>query len=326
MNDSKGEQWDFFARNVTSTLDRAGVRKVAALNRIKRSIAKIEAELIPARPCFFMTMPSYSAVGTWDGAWTGFTGTSTTGEDVRIAKHFKFNNSLLGRGFNHCWAEAIHAYEIGEATHFAMMHGDVCPEPHWVDSFWEEMVALDADIIAAVIPIKDGAGLTSTAMDSGEKYDPQRLTMTEVMALPETFSNDDVTAAGFNPTGGRLLVNTGLWIADLSKPWVRAVDDNGLLRCFFTIDDRVVRSDDNYTVSVAPEDWNFSRMIYKVCPDARIFATRKVHLAHMGESSFPNDSQWGEWKRDEDWYKRHGEFDGNLVRPEVVAQEASMKR
>lgn len=212
-------------------------------------------------------------------------------------------SSLLARGFNIAWHTAVETRRLAKphVDYFCMLHADVVPEPGWVDLLVEEIEKHKADVVSVVVPIKDTKGLTSTAIE----YPPdpfeveRRLTMHEVMRLPETFGIEDV---GY--TDGRaLLVNTGCWIADLSKPWVNDV-------CFTVRDDVQHDADGTPRVRCIPEDWGFSMWLRD--RGAKVLATRRVKVSHHGGADgYPNDSAWGSWQDDES----HRGFSGGVRLP-----------
>lgn len=146
--------------------------------------------------------------------------------------------SLLARGFNELWTAALNL--VPRPTHFCLIHADVLPERPFFDRFLVEQAAVGADVLSVVIPIKNGDGVTSTALETKDPWRPNRLSLTEVFARPETW------------TESGLLVNTGLLLVDFSKPWVESI-------CF-TIRDRIERtSAGRFVPLVEPEDWSFSR-------------------------------------------------------------------
>ncbi len=304
MSEANGDhRFEFLQRGIQQTLTGAGPRKLSAVRTAKAALLKEEQRLVAERPKVFLACPAYDRTHMHDEVWAGFIMQSTDGENL-TATQAKFSNSLLARSFNSLWAQALAQRNRGNVTHFAMLHTDVAPERFWLDKLWEEMVEHTADIMAVVIPIKSTLGLTSVAIDN--RRDPwrlRRLTMAEVVEqLPETFCNEDVIAAGLNPDHNLLLQNTGCWMCDLRRPWVDATDEDGNLRCYFTIKDCIHRNEDgSYFVGVQPEDWNFSRMVQAVDPEARIFGTRKVKIEHKGETGYPNSGAWGQWDTDEDW-------------------------
>lgn len=222
--------------------------------------------------------------------------------------------SLLANSFNQFWCHALNLQEGGApVTHFAMLHSDVIPQDNWLDILLEELGRVQKDdpavgILSAVVPIKDWMGLTSTAIEGKDRFTPlRRITMTEVFNLPETFSGSD---CGYRDED--LLVNTGCWVADLTQPWVRAEDEHGCLKVFFTIHDRirVVKGEKCkvYHADVAPEDWNFSR--FAAAAGCRTRATRKVRLTHQGTLPFNNSEPWGTCEHDRLLSNRHG---GNMI-------------
>jgi hypothetical protein len=188
-----------------------------------------------------------------------------------------------------------------------MLHSDVIPvEPGFIGIMLHHLRQAGADVLSAVMPIKDDKGLTSTALlpDSacaGWKTDPvrrRRLTLREAEKLPVTFDAHDV-ATLFNPRNAPdrresaldpcLLVNTGLMLVDLSKPWVE--------QAHFQINDLVYRRPDGrFDADVEPEDWFFSRRAHQL--GARVCATRAVKAQHAGRVNYPNHGAWGAWATD----------------------------
>ena len=329
MSEANGDhRFEFFQRGIQQTLAGAGRRKLSAVRTAKAALLKEEQRLVAERPTVFVAVPAYNQTSMHDEAWAGFVLHSTDGENL-TATQAKFSNSLLGRSFNHLWAQALAARDRGHVTHFAMLHTDVAPERFWLDKLYEEMLEHNADIMAAVIPIKSPLGLTSVAVDNrDDPWQVRRLTMTEVVEqLPETFCNEDVIKAGLNPNHNLLLQNTGCWMCDLRKPWADATDEQGYLRCYFTIHDCIRKRDDktaSYFVGVQPEDWNFSRMVQTVDPAARIFGTRKVRIEHKGETGYPNHGAWGQWKTDEDWTRELADVEAknaDVIPTAEVAEE-----
>jgi hypothetical protein len=193
--------------------------------------------------------------------------------------------SLLAANFNSLWVAALNAAHKGiNVKYFAMLHDDIGPAPGWLDVLIEELEAKELDVLGVAVPIKDHKGLTSLAIDGEDTWRPKcRLTLSEVLALPETFTSEDV--------GGPLLLNTGCWVCRFNPEWARQVH--------FTINDRIVfnRATNQYESQVEPEDWFFSRLCHEI--GLKIGATRKVRLMHRGETDFNNFSDWGSQKFDE---------------------------
>lgn len=191
-------------------------------------------------------------------------------------------SSLLASTFNAGWALARNQYEAGEIDGFAMIHADVGAEPHWLDILHAELVRAEADLVSAVIPIKDERGLTSTAVDAHDDlWRCRRLTVTEVANLPETFTEEDV--------GAPLLLNTGLWLCRLG-PWC--------LDVHFRIRDAIRRQPDGqWRAAVVPEDFDFSAQCR--AQGLRLAATRAARVKHHGEWAWSNQGEpWG-WATDQ---------------------------
>ena len=73
-------------------------------------------------------------------------------------------------------------------SHWVLLHSDVVPvEENWILTLKAEMDKVKADVLSAVLPIKDSRGLTSTAPDT-HQWQPRRLTMKEIMDRPATFT------------------------------------------------------------------------------------------------------------------------------------------
>ena len=195
------------------------------------------------------------------------------GNDARTCHHFEITGSLLTWCFNTAWATALNLKETVGLTHFLLWHADVRPVGQdWLDVLLSEMKASGADVLSAIIPIKDSRGLTSTARDS-DPWQPIRVTQHEAQRiLPQTWTSDDV------------LLNTGLMLVDFTKDWVYKVK--------FTMQDQIVRRPDGkWTALIEPEDWNFSRQCHRF--GLKLVATRAVVVEHFGQGCWRSDAAWG---------------------------------
>lgn len=193
---------------------------------------------------------------------------------------YEHRSSLLCHTFNHLWAQALMARTTHKVTHFLMLHSDIIPlEPNWLSVLYHEMQRVGGSVISAVSPIKDRRGLTSTALETDSVWAPRRLTMKEVLKMPETFTSDD------------LLVNTGMLLVDICQPWVNDI--------VFNIRDGMLRNEEatDFIPTVEPEDWAFSRAAKKA--GVRVYATRKVKILHQGSFRYPNFGAWGSWDTDQ---------------------------
>lgn len=217
-------------------------------------------------------------------------------------------SSLLADSFNSHWKTALNLQLNGhDVTLFAMLHNDIVPQDFWLDVLLDELDRTGADVVSAVVPIKDRRGLTSTALD--DPYDPwsvyRRLTLKELENIPPTFSATDCAHLS-----GRvhrpLLINTGCWVCRFDRPWKYHVHFEITNRMVFVRKSgevipskRYVRGDKGLFVSqVMSEDWNFSKQLSILGCDVR--ATRKVKLSHIGDAPYNNqDLTWGEWEHDE---------------------------
>lgn len=242
-------------------------------------------------------------------------------------------HSLLANCFNYHWANALNLQLAGRnITRFVMIHSDIVPEDWWADKLLLELEETNADLLSVVVPIKDSRGLTSVAID--DIYDfwgvYRRLTMSEVMELPETFGISSCEKAKLCPTdrwryGNHLLVNSGCWACRFDMGWRNETHKDGSLKVYFNISDKIqIGNNGKYETVVMPEDWHFSRQVNKL--GCKILATRKVRLGHRGALYYPNDSVWGDYKQDEDLRHKWDRDYGNLKRDnreEVGARGAS---
>lgn len=193
------------------------------------------------------------------------------------AEQLEQANSLLAANCNMLWTRALNAARQGKLTHLLMMHADVRPRanvmPDWFDKFLEQMEESKADVLAAIIPIKNIAGYTSTALDTN-RWSPQRLTQHQVnRELPMTWTSET------------LLFNTGLMLVDLRGKWTEDPP-------FFTINDEIYQDDNGqWQTHCEPEDWNFSRMCR--ARKMRCFVTRVVPVEHYGIAAWSSDGVWG---------------------------------
>ena len=207
------------------------------------------------------------------------------------------SRSALANNFNCLWCDCLNAKRVDGTpfTHFLMLHNDLFPvTADWLSVLLDEAERVDADVISAIAAIKDHQGVTSTAihMDTGDPNHPwirRRLTMHELeYELPETF-NRKILAQCFG-LDGTLLINTGLLLIDLRKPWPYD-------RIVFTQQDRIYRTADGRQHAVfEPEDWDFSKQAEKL--GASVWATRKVITHHVGSFEYPSEGAWGTCRRD----------------------------
>ncbi|MBY0513078.1 MAG: hypothetical protein K2P78_04105 [Gemmataceae bacterium] len=192
--------------------------------------------------------------------------------------------SVLTRVFNELWCHALNARSESRLTHFAMHHSDIAAPPGWLDALVDEAERVGADVLSAVVPLKDPRGLTSTAV-LAPGGGVRRLTLTEVRQLPPTFSAADIDSGG----GLTLLVNTGLWVCRFTEPWVEEV-------AFSNVDWIARGPAGEFRPVSLSEDWNFSR--WAAGRMLRVFATSKVPVTHYGHHGFMSHGPAGEWESD----------------------------
>lgn len=248
-----------------------------------------------ARPKVYLAFPGYSPEANMEAM-------HAVEKDVTRGQHFDIRGrtsqkSLLANNFNRHYVRALND---PTCTHYAQLHTDLAPQAFWLDILWKEKIAARADYIAAVVPLKGDTGTTSTAIGIPDSFwYRRRLTLKEIWRLPETFSIEDVVAAGLAPAGTHLLANSGCILCDLLKPWnrethpVRSGGPGPALKVFWTIADCIFQHPDGrFEAAVVPEDWMFSRMLAE--NGAKVVCTRKVVVKHWGWKAFDNASPWGQ--------------------------------
>ena len=205
---------------------------------------------------------------------------------LRAAHNNKVGHSFVSSsancfGFNKLWCDALNARP--KFTHFLMLHSDIVPlTDHFVDKMIEIMERENADVVSAVSPIKDHHGFTSTALDEkvgdmDQRWRVRRLTLKEIFKRPPTWTEPN------------LLLNTGLMLVDIRKPWVDKMH-------FHFEDEIIIDSKGQRRPVMFPEDWNFSRDAARL--GAKLVATREVKLRHVGPASYVNMGPWGECDTD----------------------------
>lgn len=212
-------------------------------------------------------------------------------------------SSLLTLNCNVLWAEAINNRKTEDNPDgfewFALFHSDIRPSKFWIDTLIEEAEKFDADLISAVVPIKDNRGLVSTAVfENGQPWRPRfRLTLKQVHEkLPETFDKHDVLSAfgtpGYYenfPSSSRFFtldVNTGCCLVRLDCDWAN-------LGVYFEQNDRLAVSEKTgkWEAQTQSEDWVFSRKLSNA--GGKVMATRRVCCDHFGSSSWQGGKVWG---------------------------------
>lgn len=199
--------------------------------------------------------------------------------------------SLLANVFNMLWCFALNSKDH---THFLMVHSDITPmHETWITKLLEAQDKADCDILSVIVPLKHPDGVTSTAIGTDDEFGAvRRITMHEVMQLPETFdAKDAAKVLGWKQENPVLLPNTGMMLVRMDK---RAE----LEQMFFTINDKVVKQPDGtFRALVSPEDWNFGRQAARL--GLKVCATRAVQVEHIGRMPFPNYTAWGHLKHDQ---------------------------
>lgn len=179
-------------------------------------------------------------------------------------------SSLLAHGFNILWASAV----ASDASYFAMLHGDVGPDPNWIDTLIGELEATGADMVSAIIPIKSRENVYSTALAPMGGEATYRLHLDDLDKLPATFDGADLQRV--SGKDGLLCVNTGCWVCRLGQDWNKQVHFAMVTEINWTGADAHCR--------IIPEDWYFSQRLHAL--GVKIVATQKVKVTHAGAWSW----------------------------------------
>lgn len=223
----------------------------------------------------FLGIPAYSRT-----VYVGLLQALMIGNKAPVRLFFHCS-SFLTKAFNDIWCQALNHRKNG-VTHLCLIHNDVIPGNHFIDTLLQIMAKTKADVVSAVIPLKSGDGLTSTALERPNYFAPRRFTLTEIHAQEPTF------------TDPALLINTGLMLVDFQKPWVEEIAQQGAPFSFLDTVQRHPNGD--YYPASAPEDWEFSRKAKRL--GATLYATREVSVIHQGDTGFPNNVVWGNLTKD----------------------------
>ncbi|HMG94331.1 MAG TPA: hypothetical protein VK589_29930 [Chryseolinea sp.] len=216
-----------------------------------------------------------------------------TPSQERLTFYMPRQTSLLAAGYNHLWCQALNLPQKHDLRWFAMLHSDIVPEDFWVDKLIAEAEKHDADVMSAIVPIKENSGVTSTAISGPDNFTRfARLTMKQVYhpSMPDTFGIRELLAGrAFNVdadlSDSRLLVNTGCFVCRVDREWCG--------RVHFTINDRVSQQlGGAFAYAVEPEDWYFSRRVAE--EGGKVMATKVVKLEHIGSRSYKSNEVWGD--------------------------------
>lgn len=161
----------------------------------------------------------------------------------------------------------------------AMLHADVAAEPGWLSTLNEEMQEHDADVISAVVPLKDGYEWTSTAVHTIQESN-RKLMLSECHEkLPKTFCID---APWLRSIGAHmLLINTGCMLMRLSEPWLRKWQGFQFISH--------INWDGNQGMGhqlCVSEDWAMSEQLAAIVPVPRLMATTAVKVHHWGAKAY----------------------------------------
>ena len=199
--------------------------------------------------------------------------------------------SLLNFNFNTLFADALNMKKEIGITHWLLMHDDLWPEdppewwtkadkdgnptdPCWLEVMLDTMSERGLDVLATNNAIKNRDGETSTAFEAEDgSSEPCRIPM-------PSFSDRDVWTRDNVPAGMRLLINTGLMLIDMRRPWVDSFPG------FSSVDKIKRKHDGSAEAYVVPEDWSFSRWLDK--NQIPYGCTNTIVTCHVGSYVYKN--------------------------------------
>ncbi|MDR3582637.1 MAG: hypothetical protein P4L67_05165 [Candidatus Pacebacteria bacterium] len=138
-------------------------------------------------------------------------------DHIEIVYNVGAKGSLLTLCFNQLLVEALNKRDEGEVDYIVMAHADIAASPGWLNVLFSRLRQRGDVVVSAVVPIKEPQkSKTSCAVGSRrDHYDIRRYITTEDrLSTPETFATKDVA----RDDDEVLLINTGMWIGDLSWP------------------------------------------------------------------------------------------------------------
>lgn len=186
--------------------------------------------------------------------------------------HGTAKSSVISHTCNELYANALTLRRKLGATHFAMLHSDVCPDrADWLDVLADVMHEQNADLVSAVVPVRNNSGLTSTMEENPDDgWRPKGLSLKEVYSRPPSFSSPG------------LLVNTGMMLLKL-RDWCTKL-------VFRECNAIPEMPDGSYQARIINEDHELSRQVRGF--GGHIVATRAVPLYH-GHPDHHNRNAWG---------------------------------
>lgn len=185
------------------------------------------------------------------------------------------SGSLLPRVFNEAFGRAV----CRGFQRFVMLHSDIAAEPGWLTKLVTLQERADADVLSVVMPLKDDRQLSSTAVHvPGEQY--RKLSVSECQhKCASVFDVHDPYLRQMQAQ--ELLVNTGLMIMRLDRPWIKKWHG-------FQIRSRIVWQESACTVDTTGEDWDMSEQLNAL--GCSVKATTAIEAHHWGGRVWTNQA------------------------------------
>lgn len=194
---------------------------------------------------------------------------------IDVAYNVSVKSSLINFGFNRLLVEALNKRDEDGVEFMAMCHSDIVAAPGWLNHLHHILRMRGDVLVSAVVSIKEPERMRTSCAVGGRNdcFDVRRyIGVADRHALPQTFSTRDVAQEDDEV----LLVNTGLWIADLSwEGWDEFA--------FSSRDEiRINPATGRRQAYSAPEDWQMSRFLAE--RGAPYSATWAIQTHHYGPS------------------------------------------
>jgi hypothetical protein len=196
-------------------------------------------------------------------------------DHVDIIYDLSTKGSLLCLAFNQLLAEALNKKDEGDITHMLMCHADVAAQQGFANVLYRIMRERGDTVVSAVVNIKEPERRrTSCAVGNRhDHFDIRRyIETTDRLSMPETFCTADVA----REDGEILLVNTGMWLADLRSEFWDSFE--------FSFTDRIMRNPatGKRQAFCVPEDWNLAYQMDEA--GVPYSASWKIVTRHFGPS------------------------------------------
>jgi hypothetical protein len=216
----------------------------------------------------YLALPSYDQ-RYWGNTLMSVLHAVEEGTDIELFPD-PLSGSVTPRVFNSGLLKAVR----DDYDCLAILHADVAAQPGWLSRLWWEMREHEADVISAIVPLKDGYQWTSTAVHTNiDLY--RKLLLSECHnKLPTTFDVNAPWLQGMH--AHTLLLNTGCMLMRLDRAWLYEWQGFQFRSCIDW---------DALTQDTCSEDWLMSEQLSWM-GGVRLMATTAVRTHHWGPKEY----------------------------------------